>query len=66
VDDIEWLNTTQAAERLGLTPGTLYKFINSGSLPGYRFGRVIRIKRSDIDQFIESARIQPGDLGLEY
>jgi hypothetical protein len=38
------------------------KFINNGSLPGYRFGRVIRLKATDVEGFIETLRIQPGDL----
>jgi hypothetical protein len=31
-------------------------------LPAYRFGRVIRLRRQDIDDFVESCRLEPGDL----
>lgn len=61
--DIDWLNTNQAAELLGLTPRTLYRLIDAGDLTAYRFGRVIRLKHTDIDNFIESCRIVPGSLG---
>lgn len=63
---IEWLSTAEAASRLGITPRTLYRFIDQGELPGYRFGRVIRIKATDIDQFIEASRIAPGSLEHLY
>ena len=33
-----------------------------GDLPAYRFGRVIRVKRSDVDAFVEASRIEPGTL----
>lgn len=58
----DWLSTADAAQSLGITPRTLYRFINQGDLAAYRFGRVIRVKRTDIDAFIESSRIEPGAL----
>ncbi|MCB1003575.1 MAG: helix-turn-helix domain-containing protein [Acidimicrobiales bacterium] len=61
-DDIAWLSTEKAARRLGITARTLYRFIDEGQLAGYRFGRVIRLKQSDVDAFIEDCRIQPGSL----
>lgn len=59
---IEWLSSADAADYLGVGVRTLYKFIDDGDLPGYRLGRVIRLKRNEIDAFIESRRIQPGTL----
>ncbi|MXW42990.1 MAG: helix-turn-helix domain-containing protein [Acidimicrobiia bacterium] len=64
--DIVWLNTQTAAQRLGITTRTLYRFINEGSLPAYRMGRVIRVKRSDVDVFIDASRIEPGTLSHLY
>jgi excisionase family DNA binding protein len=60
--DIEWLNTAETAKRLGVTPRTLYRFIDDGQLPAYRFGRVIRLKESEVAEFIERCRIVPGSL----
>jgi excisionase family DNA binding protein len=60
--DITWLNTVETARRLGVTPRTLYRFIDDGKLPAYRFGRVIRLKESEVAEFIESCRITPGTL----
>jgi excisionase family DNA binding protein len=61
-----WLSTQAAAKRLGVTPRTLYRFIDQGELPAYRMGRVIRLKASDVDAYIESTRIQPGTLEHLY
>jgi excisionase family DNA binding protein len=63
---IEWLSTGEAANRLGITARTLYRFIDQGELPGYRFGRVIRVKASDVESFIEASRIEPGSLEHLY
>ncbi len=60
--DIEWLNTAETARRLGVTPRTLYRFIDDGQLPAYRFGRVIRLKETEVADFIERCRIVPGSL----
>lgn len=64
--EIQWLSTAEAAKRLGITSRTLYRFIDQGELPAYRFGRVIRLKRDEVDSFIESCRIEPGTLEHLY
>ena len=63
---IHWLGTTEAAERLGVVPRTLYRMINEGQIPAYKMGRVIRVKEADLDTFLESTRVQPGDLKHLY
>ena len=57
---IQWLSTAEAARYLGITPRTLYRFIDEGQITGYRFGRVIRLKQDDVDAFIEYARNKKG------
>ncbi|MPY94372.1 MAG: helix-turn-helix domain-containing protein [Acidimicrobiia bacterium] len=64
--EIRWLSTAESARRLGITPRTLYRFIDEGQLPAYRFGRVIRLKEDELDTFIESCRIEPGTLEHLY
>ncbi len=63
---IQWLSTADAAKYLGITPRTLYRFIDEGLIAGYRFGRVIRLKQADVDTFIEGSRISPGSLEHLY
>jgi excisionase family DNA binding protein len=65
-DEIRWMSTQEAARRLGVTARTLYRFIDEGTLPAYKMGRVLRLKQRDVDEFIERARVQPGTLEHLY
>ena len=65
-DEIVWMSTQEAARRLGVTPRTLYRFVDEGALPAYKMGRVFRLKRSDVDAYMEAARIAPGSLEHLY
>lgn len=62
----EWLGTTAAAKRLGITTRTLYRFIDEGFIAAYRMGRVIRVKSQDVDAYIEACRIEPGTISHLY
>lgn len=64
--EIQWLGTAEAARYLGLTSRTLYRLIDEGQLPAYKFGRVIRLKQADVDAFVEGSRIEPGSLEHLY
>ena len=63
---IRWLSSSAASDRLGVSLRTLYKFIDEGLVPAYKLGRVIRLKESEVDAFIESSRITPGTLDHLY
>lgn len=58
----EWMGSPAAAAYLGIKLRTLYKVINDGRLPAYKPARVFRVKRADLDAFLEATRIQPGSL----
>ncbi len=65
-DQISWLSTDAAAAQLGITKRTLYRIIDTGQLPAYRFGRVIRLQQRELHEFIEASRIVPGTLAHLY
>lgn len=65
-EEIVWLSTPKAADRLGITTRTLYRFIDRGDLPAYRFGRVIRLRLADVDRFIDACLVEPGSLEHLY
>jgi excisionase family DNA binding protein len=65
-EEISWLSTREAAGQLGITTRTLYRLIDSGQLPAYKFGRVIRLKEHEVEAFVEAARIVPGELEHLY
>jgi excisionase family DNA binding protein len=56
----EMLSTSEAGKILGVTSKTVIRMIESGELPGYRVSFVWRIKRSDIDAYLEAHRFRPG------
>ena len=61
-----WLGTQEAARQLGITTRTLYRLIDEQQIPAYKLGRVLRLKLSDVETFLESARVKPGDLEHLY
>jgi excisionase family DNA binding protein len=65
-EEIVWMSSQEAARRLGITPRTLYRFVDEGALPAYKMGRVFRLKKADVDRFIDAARIEPGTLEHLY
>jgi excisionase family DNA binding protein len=65
-DPGEWLSTKAAAAQLAISPRTLYRLMDEGQVVVYRFGRVFRIKQSDLDAYVEAQRMEPGTLGHLY
>ena len=61
-DQRRWLGTVDVARYLGVVPRTVYGLANSGQLVGYRHGRVLRFLASDVDAYLDTARLRPGDL----
>jgi excisionase family DNA binding protein len=58
-----WLSTSGAARYLGISERTLYRLADDGEVTVFRFGRVYRYRRDDLDKFIAVARVEPGTLG---
>ena len=65
-EETDWLNSAAAAERMGITTRTLYRFIDEGQVAAYKFGRVMRLKTADVNAYIESCKIEPGSLSHLY
>lgn len=57
-----WMGTKKGAAYIGVTQRTLYRLIDDGQVPAYKIGRVIRVRRDDLDDFLEVSRIEPGTL----
>lgn len=45
------LRAAEAAERLGLSPRTIYALAAAGELPCYRFGAAVRFDPADLDAY---------------
>lgn len=46
----------EVAEMLKVKPLTIRRWLNSGELTGIKFGKIWRIKESDLEAFLEARR----------
>lgn len=49
-----WVGLAPAAERVSLCERTLRRAMANGELTGYRFGKALRVKLSELDAWAES------------
>lgn len=47
-----WVSVDDVAKHLGIAPDTIYRWIDSKSLPAHRIGRLWKFKLSDIDEWV--------------
>ncbi len=52
----EFLTIDELSEYLNLKRSNLYSMVESGVLPHYRIGRLIRFKKDDVNQWMEAHR----------
>jgi excisionase family DNA binding protein len=52
-DSREVMNIRQAAQYLGVSPDTLYKYVNEQKIPAFKLGNRWRFKKSRLDQWME-------------
>lgn len=57
------LTVEQVADYLQLNKLTVYKYVRDGRLPASKIGKSYRIRRADVEAFLESQRLQPGREG---
>ncbi len=55
----------QASEYLQIKAKTLYAWTESGEIPHYKIGRLIRFKKTDIDNWIEERRKEQDKFEIE-
>ncbi len=59
-DSREVMNIRQASEYLGVSPDTLYKYVNEQSVPAFKLGNRWRFKKSKLDQWMEEKSMDSG------
>jgi len=60
--DKDFLTIEELSEYLGIKRSTLYQRVGRREIPFYRFGRLIRFKKADIDLWMEAFRNEAIDL----
>ena len=60
-DSREVMNIRQASQYMGVSPDTLYKYVNEQKIPAFKLGNRWRFKKSRLDQWMEekSSEMEP-------
>jgi excisionase family DNA binding protein len=48
------------AKYLGLSPKTIYSWVEKGAIPAYKLGRVWRFDRDELERFVRGTAEIPG------
>ena len=57
--DLELLSIEEVCRALGMGKSWTYRRIKSGEIPSVKLGRSIKVKRQDLEEYLESRRYQP-------
>ena len=56
---LDLLSITDVCQELGMGKSWVYRRIQSGEIPSVKLGRNIKIKREDVDKYLEAQRFRP-------
>ena len=51
----------EVCEELGMGKSWVYRRLRSGEIPSVKLGRSIKVKRTDLEEYLENHRYQPSD-----
>jgi excisionase family DNA binding protein len=52
----EWLTVAELQDWLTIGRSKVYELISTGELPSYKVGRVLRLRRQDVEAWLEQNR----------
>ena len=55
-ESVDLLSITQVCQELGMSKSWVYHRIKSGEIPSVRLGRKLKVKREDLEQYLERQR----------
>jgi excisionase family DNA binding protein len=61
--DLELLSIPQVCQRLAMGKSWVYRRIHEGEIPSVRLGRTIKIRRPDLETYLEAHRYRPWENG---
>jgi excisionase family DNA binding protein len=59
--DERWLSVDDVAAHLGIKRGTVYKWVERLGLPARKVGRLLKFRRSEVDDWVERRSAAPGN-----
>ena len=57
----DWLTTDEFVHWLGIGRTKAYELLAAGEIPSYKIGRLRRIRRQDVEVWLESNRFNPAN-----
>ena len=57
----EWFTTDELVRWLEIGRTKTYEMLRSGDIPSYKIGRIRRIRRQDVDAWLERNKYRPGE-----
>jgi excisionase family DNA binding protein len=58
------LTVREVAEVLRCAESTVYRAIQGGRLPAWRYGRMVRVREADLERFVEGAMVTEAEGAL--
>lgn len=55
-EEKEWLTIADFQNWIGLGRSKAYQLVQSGEIPSYRIGRVVRLRRKDVEAWLAENR----------
>lgn len=59
VNEIKLMTPREVAEAMRVSTMTVYRLVKAGSLPAIRVGKHLRIRRSDLQAYLDARVVQP-------
>jgi excisionase family DNA binding protein len=59
--DFELLSIAQVCQRLDMGKSWVYRRIHEGEIPSVKLGRTIKIRRSELEDYLEQHRYRPSN-----
>lgn len=57
-----FLSITEVSKYLGIKNASLYAKVERKEIPHYRFGRLIKFKKNEIDSWVEEQKVRPANV----
>ena len=55
------ISIPELCQELGMGKSWVYRRLRSGEIPSVKLGRSIKVKRADLEEYLEKHRYQPSD-----
>ncbi len=56
---LDLLSIPEACQELGMGKSWVYRHLRSGEIPSVKLGRSIKVKREDLEEYLETHRFRP-------